>query len=360
MIVFEILMLATLAIGQPAISSASSNATVRLRAQAIPSSSILTLGDLAEVLCNDSQRATLLRNAEIGPSPAPGESKWYDVNFVRDQLHRRGVDLSSVEFSGGRRVEVAVPRVEQPAPEKPTPTGNWESVIAKMLTANVLERTGWEAHRVAVTFEGKRAIEYLEKTNPLEWELLVPARWQVGRHVATLEVPTTGESVRFTLQVYLTVKQPVLFARRPIARGEALTAADVELLDAPVDQESIRNLFVDPANIKGMIAARDIPVGRPMESKDVKSDPIVFRGSQVTVSVRHGTAAVQITAYAQEDGGKGEWITVVNPSTRKRLDQKVRVTGPQTAELTDDAPPADDAPERGKGSRDGEFARRGE
>lgn len=352
----EFLLLTALAMGPPA----TPVATVRLLPRATSASSILTLGNLAEIRCNSPERAEILRHIEISPSPAPGEVKWIDMNDVRDQLHRKGMDLTSLEFTGGRRIEVVGEPVREPPPEAPVAPSNWEKVITDMLKSNIIARTGWDPNKVSVTFDGKRALEFLERSCPAEWELLVPPRWQAGRQTVTLEIPGSGgEPTRFTLQTHVIVKRPVLFARRAIARGEAITMAHVELMDTAVDQETVGDMFIDPREVVGKVAARDITTGRPLGSRDVRTDPIVFRGSQVTVWIRHGSASVQMTAQAQEDGGRGDWITVVNPSTRKRLDQKVRVTGPQTAELTDDAPAADAGPERPRGARDGNFARRG-
>jgi len=121
-------------------------------------------------------------------------------------------------------------------------------------------------------------------------------------------------------------------AIRPIARGDVITAANVELRSMPLPAGAVSRStpIRSVESVVGMQARQSIQVGQAIFNDQVQQPQMVKRGDLVTVSSHGGGIRVRTTARARQDGVKGEIIQVETLTQRERFD--VRVVGPnQTA-----------------------------
>lgn len=79
-------------------------AELHLRREASPAGSLVTLGDVAEILANDAQAKDHLAKIELFPAPNAGSSRLVRADEVRDTLARRGIDLRQVRFVGASSI----------------------------------------------------------------------------------------------------------------------------------------------------------------------------------------------------------------------------------------------------------------
>ena len=326
---------------------------VRLHARAEATTPIVTLGDVAEIIDNRPRRVAELARIELQPAPAPAEHQWLDLVGLKDRLHRRGVNLTELEFRGAGRIEIVRAALDEPANQpivrRPEPTKSaqeWEALVQRLLRRSIAQSTGMTDESFRLSIRGKRAFDFLEQGGADRLELRPLDRWRPGANAVELEIPKESRVTKFAISAKLSVERTFVVPRSNLSRGAEITADDIELVSRFVtefDQRFVR----EPSEVLGRHAAKALAANRPIERTQVKSKPIVFRGSRVTVRVRTGNLALlDMFAVAREDGGLGDWIEVVNPESKKPLETKVRVTGLQRAELPLDAPELDSSATR--------------
>lgn len=246
-------------------------------------------------------------------------------------------------------VEVKAPSSGSTAPSanstaKRTKKGiaDWREVLEGMVRRHAAASRRWPMERLKVEVEGAHALAYLEKHAPSAWDLVAKSDWALGSQPASIEVARGAESVSLPITVTLKVDLPVLVTLREIGRGERISAEDIEFAFEP-STSATRELLNDPSEVIGKQATHLIAKGRAIAPKDVRGAPVVFRGAQMTVWVRHGTATLQLIAMATEEGAVGEYIEAVNPASRQKLARKIRVLGPNEGEMTPESPPSKQA-----------------
>lgn len=342
-----ILWMILVTMAAPCVAQGDAHAVIRLRTEGIVQGNLIRLGEIAEIVSNDAAREESLAGIELGPAPEAGASRWIDLHGLRDDLYRKGVNLTTVEFAGSRRVEVKRPDLPAPIAEEKSvakESKDWNAIVLEMLEKNVAETGPWEVGSFRLRILGDHAIEILKETNPSQWDLVVSSPWQEGRQKVTLEIPSeTGKSTSL-LEVVIEVDRQVVVTTGNLKRGHKITLDDLKIEPRPLRPDCpIESCFVSADDVVGLEVLHPISAEDIVLRSAVHAEPIVFRGSAVTVWIRQGTAELQLAAIAEEDGGLGEWIHAMNPDTRKRLTHKVRVIAAQVAELPQSAPYADGA-----------------
>ena len=78
-----------------------------MRQQCTPQSSLVTLGDVAEIFSADAAQADALKRIELFPAPASDQPRVLRVRELQDLLASRGVNLAEHRFSGSAQVQIA-------------------------------------------------------------------------------------------------------------------------------------------------------------------------------------------------------------------------------------------------------------
>ena len=86
--------------------SSGQGAEIRFQKQATVSTSMITLGEIAQLKNGTEQQLAALSKVVLMPGPTPGETTRVDFQLVRSRLQALGVNLSQVQFSGSSVVLV--------------------------------------------------------------------------------------------------------------------------------------------------------------------------------------------------------------------------------------------------------------
>lgn len=114
------------------LASLSADATeVALRSKADVRGTLVRLGDVAEVSSPDGQRAELLKELALFPSPSPGRTRTLHVRELRELLVLNGIATQDLRFSGSRVVRVAANEEIQ----APTPAAKQRPVVEGFVVA---------------------------------------------------------------------------------------------------------------------------------------------------------------------------------------------------------------------------------
>jgi flagellar basal body P-ring formation protein FlgA len=136
-------------------------------------------------------------------------------------------------------------------------------------------------------------------------------------------------SPNWTLYVTVTVAatEEVEVAARPIAAGQALSAADVTLRREPVALFAGRRVYHDATALLGTTALLSLNPGTILTDSSVEEPVAVQTGQTVTVHVRSGGLDVTLNAVAQQAGRIGQTILMVNPSSGQHFSALVTANG---------------------------------
>jgi len=210
-------------------------------------------------------------------------------------------------------VLTAIARAAFAAPAAVTPIDAIEQALAR--------RLGGEA-AVAVTgletsVRAQQGLQALPEPGaragqPVRF-ILMAGRKRVGVAVATVMV--SGPHAR---------------AARAIARDEALTDADIEIVDDEWPSVALARLPVQD-EIVGLKARRNIAAGEALTSAVLDVPPLVRSGDVVTVTATVGAVQVTGAATASSSGQRGDIIRVTPRPNGRPL--RARITGQSTVEV---------------------------
>jgi len=134
----------------------------------------------------------------------------------------------------------------------------------------------------------------------------------------------------WVLYVTVTVTQSaqVVVAARPIAAGQKVGPADVELRAEDVSAYAGRRVFYTVADVLGADPVMNVPAGMILTGDAVEMPVLVKAGQTITVQVRSGGAEISINAVADETGRVGDEVMFTNPATGKRFEALLTPAGP--------------------------------
>ena len=154
----------------------------------------------------------------------------------------------------------------------------------------------------------------IELTNAIRPPCTRPTISKVGKAgVARMSLMLRCEESRWTAYVSAgsAVSLPVLVSTRPIARGTAIRAADVELQLRPMHELRPGYLF-ESATAVGQESRKAIAAGRVLYQRGLQPPNLVARGERVRIEAAMGSSMIAAIGEAKANGAAGAQILVKN------------------------------------------------
>jgi flagella basal body P-ring formation protein FlgA len=293
------------------------------------------------------------------PAPPAGSERFLNKREVEDLLAAHGYDLREFQMEGA--VQVAIRTSGPKANDQPIVPSNQPMNRHAAILAGHVDGTPAVAGDASAA---ARQRDEMNRTiaNFLETQTGRTGSWQVicnfaERHVALLQAATSplvcqggrepwvGRQrfvISFTtaqgdvqIPVYAEVANEsaqVAVAVRPIARGEVITAADVEMQSLETAPTTGRRPVIESLEqLVGMEARQAIQMGDVILTDNVQAPLLVKRGEEVSVVSQSGGIRVRTTARARQDGSRGQLVQVESLESKERYD--VRVVGVREAAI---------------------------
>lgn len=290
---------------------------------------MVTLGDVVEILTNDAAEREQLAGIELFPAPPAGAKRFVRAREIQDMLLVQGVNLGEHQFSGSSQITVTGTNAQErntgamPLSLVKKAEGRVNEAIAGFLNAYAGAKT-WN---VQAALDGRQARLVAAADRIAVCGGVAP--WQGSqRFEVTTQCPTGA--TRFDVLAQVTVAPSVVVLTRPVGRGEMISAADVELAPGgPDDVEAV--VFHSVDEVVGKEVRQAMSAGKPVMRDAVQAPVVVRRGEVVTVYARSSGIRVRTVARAREEGGMGDLITVESLDNRKSF--FARVCGVQEVEI---------------------------
>jgi len=336
--VATIAILFTLAAGQVA----AAGVLVAFRDKATVASSLVTLGDVAELHAADAADEQRLSAVILGPAPAAGREGSITFETVRSRLLAAGVDLADVEFSGPAIVPIsAMNAVPQETTTAHGTLGHdamsrLEQVIVQAIRRYLAVQSAGESFEVSASITADEARLLASAVTRGVDVSGGNAPWP-GQQTFILKVIDAHEQVQVVqVTCKVTPRPMVLAAKAALSRGHVIGPDDLVWKKSEGDADAA--CITNPHELLGHETQQSLRAGEPIRRDAVKTLPLVRNGQFVTVSSRRPGLAVQRVMKAKADGALGEVVAFQTLETRKTV--LARVTGLLEADVVDSADPA--------------------
>ncbi|MBW9272294.1 MAG: flagellar basal body P-ring formation protein FlgA [Candidatus Thiodiazotropha sp. (ex. Lucinisca nassula)] len=115
---------------------------------------------------------------------------------------------------------------------------------------------------------------------------------------------------------------PVVIAKRDLARGQAITTADVKL-EISDTTHLLRGYYESVDQVLGRTLKRALRRDKVVTPTSLVVQKTVSRGEQVTILAAAGGIEVRMQGKAMKNGNPGDLIPVVNVKSKKKLQARV-------------------------------------
>jgi flagella basal body P-ring formation protein FlgA len=275
----------------------------------------VTLGEIASIETENNLLKMRLINLVVGEPPRVSGSKIISSFKIKSILTREGI--RNVDVHGIQSTVVTETRFME------------KDELKKIIQKWVLSKSE-ENNEADIDF--LRLSRRWEVPKGKEVEFIVHSRKasHSGGKLALTVRAVVGDFIMASTHVRIDLKYfsnaPVLI--RPLLRGEKLLEEYVEIHRS--DVTSLDSMIVGNAeNVFGMIAKKDLPLGKILSLKDFEMPVLIERGSMNRLLVVNGIIKMSIAgAKALQSGKKGELILFSNPLNGKEtLKGRVMRTG---------------------------------
>ena len=266
----------------------------------------ILVGDLVDIL-PPGEEAHRIGQIPFGLRPASGFSRIVTVHEILQCMVMAGEPAEGLEMKGAREVVV------QPVHTEVKPQEIREAADLVLQVAIAQEQN------VDVEIDLLTRLKHL-RVPPGREGVDFKARVRDGQiglstAVVDLAILVDGEVYKtIPLQYKLRRYHQVLKVGRTIRKGEPLTQGNLDLVRQEIAQAS--GLYLESfEDVMGKVARRNLQPNRLLYLGDITDPAIVYRGQLVTVIATNGRVRVTVQGIANQDGAKGDIVSVTNQSS---------------------------------------------
>ncbi|MFN0199417.1 MAG: flagellar basal body P-ring formation chaperone FlgA [Planctomycetaceae bacterium] len=335
-------------------------AIIRLKDEATVGTTLVYLGDCAQIVTDNRQLKMQLERLPLFPAPLGGREVSLDYDWLSKRLTAHGINLAQIEFTGSPTVAIrgtnTAEKIARPRETVKQKVIQQVSIEKKPKTATVIEsltnRERERAERVAVDLIRRELLKHNADWKVAEIQVSISdddIRLIDGAVRDTVRIHSSADAetidggfrqlwmlslndavgAKQTVDVAAEILTPpqILVVARDLPAGHILQADDLEWGFA-----SKRNIaVVDWEQIAGKEIVRPMKKSQPIQSKDVRAQILVKHGEIVSVSVRQPGIRVRREFKSNGQGGLGDVIGLTSLDGRQRI--RATVSGLHEAEI---------------------------
>jgi len=296
-------------------------ASIRLNGRASVETSLIRLGDLAQISNCDEATKTRLAELTIGPAPAAGREATIRLDTIRRELALRGIDQTALEFAGASEIIV------ENRPQRRTRLESNRRVnsqivehVEKAITA-YLKSVSNQLGPVDVIVR-ESSYGNLPETLRRHHQLNVSggqAPWTGLQSFSVSFQQLDGRTAFLNVEAVISQRPQVLALKHGLPRGQVIRNVDLIWMDS----SDLTDGFDDPAEVVGTETTKSIRANAPIRPDDIRMLPLVRRNDIVAVTAQVGTVSVMRYCKSLDEGTLGQFVTLVPVNGQERITAKV-------------------------------------
>ena len=293
-------------------SGAGPNLTVQFKSRATVQKEIIFLSDITTVKGAPRSIVDKIGRLRIGESPEVGEVRILSREEIVSQVQK--AHLSSYISSKSIPEEIEVTR-EGRLVEKEEMVQVLEENLRNLLpdprkTLAIQEVQGFEA--------------FILPPGPYTSEVILPeSAHRGGPMTVTLSLFQEGRLVqKLRVRVRVEIQGFVVAARTGLRRHQEIGENDVDLIKKNLSLLP-PDVVTDLKNAVGKRLTLSVNGQEALRSSMVETPPLVKKGDRVILVIDHSYFKITTFGEVKEDGRRGEWIKLVNISSKKEVHGRV-------------------------------------
>ena len=274
----------------------------------------ITLADIAD-FSDESELARALAGKPVGQSGQPEQDVVLDSAAVIRQLTTT-LDLpGDIVWAGAASVKVHRRGITI-GPEK------LQQIVDEYLAAHSDDLPAADIRYIV----DDTPIPFVLPAGDLKWEVIPSDPGIIGSSRFVIIFKVDGKVRKnMSLTGRFEAMAPVAVASADVPKGSLLESR--YLVMETRDITRFRKPCLDPAELEGRLALRNIKAGSVIELSMVQVPPLVKKGEVVKIVLNRGGIFLSTLGVARNDGGKDELIKVENISSNKILQCRVSAAG---------------------------------
>jgi flagella basal body P-ring formation protein FlgA len=272
----------------------------------------IVLDDIARLEGIDSGLKARLRSIDLGKSPRPTASRTLSRSSIESALRQAGV-AGEARFVFPKKITIERPGQRIAATEV--------SRLAHGATLRALLGKWGKGYKVNLEPVKTRSEIVLP-----EGEVTVEAQLREARPSGAVMVRVSFQSgsgqVERQLSVRVRVTGAVCKARHDLERGQTIMPSDIVETRSEIKKDALTCSAVVGQAPRSLIRAQTT-----LRSGLVQAPKVVKRGDRVNIVYQSGSLRITARGEAMRDGARGDWITVVNTSSKKVVKARVDAAG---------------------------------
>lgn len=285
--------------------------TITVHEQAEVKGPLMTLGDIADINGDDTERIARLQAVKLGNAPLPGNN-----TVLTGELISMRISASSADFSD----------VTWQLPEKVT-----VSTLSQTLIGQSVADCAIQAVKQQLGTDGDTTVEaaglpmdtnYRVGDLSLKVEMPRNIRYN-GPTLVKVNVSLDGQKVAAeTVRLNIKMFKEVVVATKSILPHEVFSGDSVKL--ERMDISRLPHGFLTDVNkVVGLSARRTISPGMVLSSTMLDRPVVIKRGDKVTIIARVGGTEITAPGQAMQDGSEDQIIRVQNLNSQKIISAKI-------------------------------------
>ena len=294
---------------------------VSVRERSLISGSEITLGDVARITGSVGEKRAQAAGLALCAAPRPGQTAQITRTGVESTLLRGGIDLDMVFLD--------IP--QSATAELETEFLRYDEMVRLVTEALYADMSAFDRDAILLS-DWRLPVNAQVPSGDVEKRVEVTRNGRETGTIAFQILALQGGRVRSEIKgsVVVDVQVQVVKAAAAIPRGGLIQAGHLVVETArlsTISSRAVREL--DWA--LGKAAARDLNPGDTVETAHLRTNLLVRRNDTVIMQVQTSTMRLQATGVSLGQGGVGDVIPVINPTSRKEL--MARIVGPQRVEV---------------------------
>ncbi|XFO68133.1 hypothetical protein SPSIL_043530 [Sporomusa silvacetica DSM 10669] len=283
--------------------------TVGIPKEATITGQYFTLGDIASINGDDTERIDSLRQIRLGHTPQPGQSYVLAGDILMARVRAAHVDLTGITWQMPKQLKV---------------TALAQSISGQQLVKQAKQYLKASATGEVMITSAGQPQDILVPPGEIVFNMALPygirynAPTSISVGVQVAGRPFTTAILRFDIKKY----QQVAIASRALNANEPITADNIIFERRDIGR-LVPGYFTELDKILGLPVKRQLAPGIVITENMLGQTVLIRRGQPVTVTAKNGSIEVMVSGIALQDGSKGEFIRVKNINSQKVISGQV-------------------------------------
>lgn len=320
-------------------NAADGPVTITFRTPSRTISDVVRIGDVADLTGGTESLRTRIAELDLDDAPQAGVTPNVTAQQVMFRLRLAGIDPRAVSIRGTTNASSSKsrdPRVPVKLASQSRTQPDVASTEQAVLAAAVVclkKQLPWSDESLDVQLAQPLPRELQDAPASAvylaEWRAAGTPQGRVALRIVRQVAGQKGLDV--PVQFDVRHFEEIIVTTRPIARGELIVAADLEIARRDVTQQV--GYCTTSDSLVGRKAKRILPAGYVLKAADVETPlrtsepPLVKRRDRVKVLARSGALVIEMSGEAQQEGRAGDVIKVRNISSNAVISARVLTAG---------------------------------